>query len=55
MKLIVGTFTAKPGRRPECRSLQIVGKPFGEEAVLAMARQVEQLYPIGRPTLANIA
>jgi amidase len=31
--------------------LQIVGKPFGEEAVLAMARLVEQLYPIGRPNL----
>lgn len=35
--------------------IQIVGKPFGEEAVLAMAKQVEQLYPIGRPTLAFAA
>ena len=34
--------------------IQIVGKPFGEEAVLAMARQVEQLYPIGRPTMAFV-
>jgi amidase len=34
--------------------MQIVGKPFGEEMVLAMARQVEELYPIGRPTLASL-
>jgi Asp-tRNA(Asn)/Glu-tRNA(Gln) amidotransferase A subunit family amidase len=32
--------------------IQIVGKPFGEEAVLAMANQIEQLYPIGRPAMA---
>jgi amidase len=32
--------------------IQIVGKPFGEEAVLAMANQIEQLYPIGRPEIA---
>jgi amidase len=32
--------------------IQIAGKPFGEEAVLAMANQIEQLYPIGRPEIA---
>ena len=32
--------------------MQIVGKPFGEEAVRAMAKPIEELYPIGRPTLA---
>jgi len=31
--------------------LQIVGRPFGEEAVLALAAQVQQRHPIGRPTL----
>jgi amidase len=34
--------------------IQIVGKPFGEELVLAMARHVEQLCPIGRPSLAGL-
>ncbi|RPH60710.1 MAG: hypothetical protein EHM89_08440 [Acidobacteria bacterium] len=34
--------------------IQIVGKPFGEEMVLAMARQVEELNPIGRPNLASL-
>ena len=29
--------------------------PFGEEAVLALAKQIEELYPIGRPTMVNIA
>jgi amidase len=33
--------------------IQIVGKPFGEELVLAMARQVQELYPIGRPGVAK--
>ncbi len=32
--------------------IQIVGKPFGEEAVLAMAKRIEELYPIGRPAMA---
>ncbi|HEX9704784.1 MAG TPA: amidase family protein [Gemmatimonadales bacterium] len=32
--------------------LQIVGKPHGEEAVLALARAVQDLRPIGRPRLA---
>ena len=31
--------------------LQIVGKPFGEEAVLALASQIQQRHPIGRPPL----
>src|SRR5437867_9339890 len=31
--------------------LQIVGKPFGEEALLALASQVQQCHPIGRPPL----
>lgn len=31
--------------------LQIVGKPQGEEAVLALAFQVQHRHPIGRPTL----
>ncbi|HYR31304.1 MAG TPA: amidase family protein, partial [Gemmatimonadales bacterium] len=31
--------------------LQIVGKPFGEEALLALASQVQQRHPIGRPPL----
>jgi Asp-tRNA(Asn)/Glu-tRNA(Gln) amidotransferase A subunit family amidase len=34
--------------------IQIVGKPFGEELVLAMARHIEQLCPIGRPSLAGL-
>jgi amidase len=34
--------------------IQIVGKPFGEEIVLAMARHIEQLCPIGRPSLAAL-
>ncbi len=33
--------------------LQIVGRPFAEEAVLALARQVEQQRPIGRPPFAH--
>src|SRR5712691_7420507 len=32
--------------------LQIVGKPQGAEAVLALASQVQHRYPIGRPPLA---
>src|SRR5438552_785926 len=32
--------------------LQIVGKPFGEEALLALAAQVQRRHPIGRPPLA---
>ena len=35
--------------------LQIVGKPFGEEALLALAAQVEALHPIGRPPLLREA
>lgn len=35
--------------------LQIVGRPLGEEAVLALARVVEQQQPIGRPTLLETA
>src|SRR6266550_431099 len=35
--------------------LQIVGKPFGEEAVLALASQVQRLHPIGRPPLLREA
>jgi amidase len=31
--------------------LQIVGRPFGEEALLALAAQVQQRHPIGRPPL----
>jgi len=31
--------------------LQIVGKPQGEEAVLALASQVQHRHPIGRPAL----
>src|SRR5205809_371571 len=31
--------------------LQIVGKPFGEEALLALAAQVQRRHPIGRPTV----
>lgn len=34
--------------------LQIVGPPFGEEAVLALARLVEELCPIGRPPLSAL-
>ncbi|HYK82293.1 MAG TPA: amidase family protein [Gemmatimonadales bacterium] len=35
--------------------LQIVGRPFGEEGVLALAHAVERLQPIGRPTLLETA
>jgi len=35
--------------------LQIVGKPFGEEALLALATQVQALHPIGRPALLREA
>ena len=35
--------------------LQIVGKPFGEEAVLALASKVQRLHPIGRPPLLREA
>src|SRR5437879_2755317 len=35
--------------------LQIVGKPFGEEAVLTLASQVQRLHPIGRPPLLREA
>ncbi len=31
--------------------LQIVGRPFGEEAVLALAGRVQAAYPIGRPPM----
>src|SRR5947199_409644 len=33
--------------------LQIVGKPLGEEGVLALAGQVQQRHPIGRPPLLD--
>ncbi len=35
--------------------LQIVGRPLGEEAVLALAHVVEQQQPIGRPRLLGTA
>lgn len=31
--------------------LQVIGKPLGEEAVLAVARQVQEVCPIGLPSL----
>jgi amidase len=31
--------------------LQILGRPFGEETVLALAQLVQDLYPMGRPPL----
>jgi amidase len=31
--------------------LQIVGKPFGEEAVLALANVIQELHPIGLPVI----
>lgn len=34
--------------------LQIVGKPFGEETVLALAKAVQERHPIGLPDLANL-
>jgi amidase len=37
------------GRMPV--GLQIVGRQFGEEAVLALAAQIQRLIPIGRPSL----
>jgi len=33
--------------------LQIVGKPSGEEAVLALAKQVQDLHPIGAPPVVR--
>ena len=33
--------------------LQIVGKPLGEEGVLALAAQVQERHPIGRPPLLD--
>ena len=33
--------------------LQIVGRPLGEEAVLALAAQVQERYPIGHPPLLD--
>lgn len=35
--------------------LQIVGRPFGEEAILAVARQVQEVCPIGLPSLDALA
>src|SRR2546427_8434641 len=32
---------------------QIVGKPLGEEGVLALAAQVQERHPIGRPPLLD--
>ncbi len=34
--------------------LQIVGKPFGEGSVLALAKQLQDLHPIGTPPLAEL-
>jgi amidase len=34
--------------------LQIVGRPLGEEAVLALAKQVQENHPVGLPPLANL-
>jgi amidase len=34
--------------------LQIVGRPFGEEAVLALAGKVQEAYPIGTPNLTRL-
>jgi Asp-tRNA(Asn)/Glu-tRNA(Gln) amidotransferase A subunit family amidase len=31
--------------------LQIVGRPFGEEGVLALAAEVQRRHPIGKPAL----
>src|SRR2546426_11571631 len=33
--------------------LQIVGRPWGEEAVLALAAQVQERHPIGHPPLLD--
>lgn len=33
--------------------LQVIGPQFGEEAVLALARQIQQLHPIGLPEMAG--
>jgi amidase len=41
-----------PGGMPV--GLQIVGAPLGEESVLALAREVESLRPIGRPPLERL-
>src|SRR6266508_1084283 len=35
--------------------LQIVGKPQGEEAVLALAQHVQDRFPIGRPPLTRLS
>lgn len=34
--------------------LQIVGRPFGEEAVLALAQRVQQQHPLGAPPLVRV-
>jgi amidase len=34
--------------------LQIVGRPFGEESVLALSKQVQEAYPIGPPPLSEL-
>jgi Asp-tRNA(Asn)/Glu-tRNA(Gln) amidotransferase A subunit family amidase len=34
--------------------LQIVGRPFGEEAVLALAAKVQEAFPIGLPSLQRL-
>jgi amidase len=34
--------------------LQIVGRPFGEEAVLALAGKVQETFPIGLPPLERL-
>jgi amidase len=34
--------------------LQIVGRPFGEEAVLALAAKVQEAFPIGLPSLERL-
>jgi amidase len=39
------------GRMPV--GLQVVGRPFGEEAVLALMRLVQERRPMGRPTVLN--
>jgi len=39
------------GRMPV--GLQVVGRPLGEEAVLAFMRLVQEALPMGRPTVLN--
>lgn len=34
--------------------LQIVGRPFGEEAVLALAKRIQEIRPMGGPSLADV-